>query len=172
MNYMGYMNRLALFATFLLVAAFFAFNSIGELPERVAIHFDANGAVNGWTSREGYRLFLLFFLVALPSLLVWLMAGLPRLTNGKGQIPNNEYWFAQERRHATERFLIDHAFWLGCMTVAIVYGIHISILRANAITPPVLATERFITMIAVYLFGLVWWFTAFMRHFKRMDKQT
>jgi uncharacterized membrane protein len=167
---MGNLHRLVLLAAFIVVAAFFAFNSIGELPERVATHFTTSGVADGWTNREDYRLFILLSLIGLPSLLVWLMAGLPRLTNGTGQIPNSEYWFAQERRHATERFLISHAFWLGCMTLAIVYGVHISILRANATTPPVLATGRFFTMVVVYLFGLVWWLATFLRHFQRMDK--
>jgi uncharacterized membrane protein len=167
---MGNLHRLVLLAAFIVVAAFFAFNSIGELPERVATHFTTSGVADGWTKREDYRLFILLSLIGLPSLLVWLMAGLPRLTNGTGQIPNSEYWFAQERRHATERFLISHAFWLGCMTVAIVYGVHISILRANATVPPVLATGRFFTMVVVYLLGLVWWLATFLRHFQRMDK--
>ena len=167
---MGSMNRLVLFAVFLVVAAYFTLNSIGGLPEKVAIHFTADGVANGWTSRENYRVFILSFLIGLPSLLFWLMAGLPRLTNGNGQIPNRDYWFAQERRHATESFLIAHAFWLGCMTVAIVYGMHIAIVRANAITPPVLATDRLVTMVVVYLFGLGWWFATFLRHFQRTDK--
>jgi uncharacterized membrane protein len=166
---MGFMNRLVLLATFIVVAAVFAFNGTGNLPEKVAIQFDASGAANYWTSRDSYRFFLSLFLVGLPSLVVWLMAGLPRFTQGQGQIPNNEYWFAQQRRHATERFLIDHAFWLGCMTVAVVYGMHIFILRANANSPPLLAVDSVITMIAVYLLGLAWWFTAFMRHFQKID---
>ena len=172
MDQIGHIHRLVLLATFIVLAAFFALTSIGDLPERVATQFAANGVASGWTSRDDYRLFILLSLVALPSLLVWLMAGLPRLTDGKGQIPNSEYWFAQERRGSTESFLIGHAFWLGCMTVAIVYGIHISILRANAVTPPILVTNRLITMVAVYLLGLVWWLAAFLRHFSKMDKQT
>ena len=167
---MGHIHRLALLATFIVVAAFFALSSVGGLPERVATHFTTSGVADGWTSREDYRLFTLLSLTVLPSLLVWLMAGLPRLTNGNGQIPNRDYWFAQERRHATESFLIAHAFWLGCMTVAIVYGMHIAIVRANAITPPVLATDRFVTMVVVYLFGLGRWFATFLRHFQRTDK--
>jgi hypothetical protein len=92
--------------------------------------------------------------------------------NGRGQIPNSEYWFAQERRRETESFLIDHAFWLGCMTLAVVYGIHISIVRANAVTPPVLAVDRFTAIVVMYLCGLVWWLATFLRHFKRHDKHT
>jgi uncharacterized membrane protein len=167
---MGALNRLVLFATPVVVATFLALNNIGELPEKVAIHFGENGLADGWTSRENYRLYVLFSLIVVPSLLVWLMAGLPRLTKGRGQIPNAEYWFAQERRQTTEAFLINHACWLGIMTVAIVYGIHLSIVRANAISPPALATDRFITMVVIYLCGLVWWLTAFLRHFQRMDR--
>jgi len=128
---MGSMNRLSplLFPALLLVCTFFALNSLGDLPEKVAIHFSANGVADGWTDRDHYRLFIVLFLVGLPLLLVWVMAGLPRYTNGKGQVPNCEYWFAQEQRHTTERFLVGHACWLGCLTVAVVYGMHISILR-------------------------------------------
>jgi uncharacterized membrane protein len=167
---MGHRNRLILFAILLVVATGFALGSIGELPERVAIHFDTTGAADGWTSREGYRLFILVALVALPSLLVWVMAGLPQLTKGNGQVPNNEYWFAPERRHETESYLLSHASWLGCMTVAILYGMHVLVLRANATSPPLLATDRFVVMLFAYVLGLGWWFTTFLRHFQRTDK--
>jgi uncharacterized membrane protein len=167
---MGHANRIVLFAAFVVIATFLALSSIGELPERVAIHFTPDGQADRWTSRETYRLSLMLSLVLVPSLLVWLMAGLPRLTGGKGQIPNAEYWFAQERRQATERFLISHASWLGCMTVAIVYAMHLLILRAHAVAPPSLATDRLITMVLIYLCGLAWWFVAFMRHFQRLDE--
>lgn len=167
---MGHLNRLLLFAAFLVVATFSALSSFGELPERVAIHFDTNGVADGWMSRESYRLAVLGGLVGLPSLLVWVMAGLPRLTKGSGQVPNNEYWFAPERRHATESYLLSHACWLGCMTVAIVYGMYILILRANAMSPPLLAMDRLILILVIYLCGLGWWFVRFLRHFQRMDK--
>ena len=164
------MNRLSLLLllALLLVSTFFTLNTVGDLPERVATHFNANGVADGWLNRDHYSLLILLFLLGLPLLLVWIMAGLPRLTNGRGQIPNCEYWFAQERRNATVTFLLRHACWLGCLTVAVVYGIHISILRANAMTPPTLATDRFITMVVVYLCGLVWWTMTFLRHFQKV----
>ena len=169
MGSMSWLSRLLLSAL-LVVSTFFTLNSVGDLPEKVATHFNANGVADGWTNRDHYRLFIVLFLVGLPLLLVWVMAGLPRLTNGRGQIPNCEYWFAQKRRHTTESFLIGHACWLGCLTVAVIYGMHISILRANAMTPSVLASDRFITMLVVYLCGLVWWTATFLRHFQRVDK--
>jgi hypothetical protein len=47
------------------------------------------------------------------------------------------------------------------MTVAIVYGMYILILRANAML---------ILILVIYLCGLGWWFMRFLRHFQRMDK--
>jgi uncharacterized membrane protein len=158
---------LLLFSALLLVSTFLTLSGVGDLPERVATHFNTNGVADAWTNRNQYRLFILLLLVGLPSLLILLVAGLPRYTEGKGQIPNCEYWFAQERRHLTESFLINHAYWLGCLTVAVVYGIHILILRANSLTPSVLAIDRLSTMLVVYLCGLVWWMVTFIRHFQR-----
>jgi uncharacterized membrane protein len=162
------MNRasLLIFVSLLMVFSFLTLNSFGDLPEKIAIQFDANGAADGWTTRETYRIFALLALAGLPLLLVWIMAGLPRLTKGRGQIPDCEYWFAGDRQQSTESFLLQHACWLGTLTLAVVYGIHISILRANAISPPLLATDRLLTMAFVYLLGLVWWTAAFLRHFK------
>ena len=129
------MKRLSLllFLALLPISALFALNKIGEMPSTVAIHFDAGGVPDAWTDRDHYRLFVVLSLLVLPSLLVWLMGRLPLRTNGKGQVPNSEYWFAQERRESTENFLIGHAYWLGYLTVAAVYGIHVFILRANLV---------------------------------------
>ena len=156
-----------LFLALLLFCTLSTLNTVSDLPDHVAVHFGGSaGVADGWTSREGYRFIVVLALIVLPMLLVGVMGGLPRLTNGRGQVPNPEYWFAQERREATETFLMTHACWLGCLTVALVYGVHISILRANAATPVVLNTDRVTTMVVLYLCGLVWWTGAFLRHFQ------
>ena len=163
------MNRasLVIFVSLLVVFSFLTLNSIGDLPEKIAIHFDVNGAADGWTTREIYRFYVLLSLAGLPLLLVWIMAGLPRVTKGKGQIPDCEYWFTDDRRRLTEAFLLHHACWLGTLTVVVIYGMHISIMRANATNPPLLATDRLLMIVLFYLIGLVWWAAAFLRHFKK-----
>jgi len=158
---------LVIFTSLLVIFTFLVLNSIGGLPENIAIHFDTNGAADSWTTRETYQVFVLLSLVGLPLLLVWLVAGLPRLTKGRGQVPDCEYWFADNRLQQTEAFLLQHACWLGTLTVAVVYGMHVLIVRANAKNPPMITTDRLLTMIFGYLFGLVWWTTAFLRHFRK-----
>ncbi len=82
--------------------------------------------------------------------------GLAAAPHQRNQIPNCEYWFPAERRGETERFLLSHALWLGCFTVAIIYGAHVVIERANSLVPPTLAVDRLIVMLVIYLCGLVW----------------
>ena len=55
------MSRLSLllFLALLLVSTFFALNSLGDLPEKVATHFSADGVADTWTKRDHYRLLIL-----------------------------------------------------------------------------------------------------------------
>src|SRR5262249_7482655 len=154
------------FTALLAVCVLFALKSIPGLPENVAIHFNAKYEADAWVPRDQYCVFILLFLVGLPLLLVWVMAWLPRLTGGKGQIPDCEFWFADERRGETERFLLSHALWLGCFTIAIIYGVHVAIQRANSLAPATLAVDTLTAMLVIYLCGLIWWFARFLRHFR------
>jgi len=164
----GAMSRASfVFSALMVVFAVLVFNSMGDLPDKIAVHFDANSAPDGWVSRGQYDVLVFLFLIGLPLILFALMAGLPRLTRGKGLIPNNDYWFADERKGQTERFLLQHSSWLGAMTVAVIYGTHVLLMRANELDPPKLAMDRFLIMIFFYTFGLAWWTTKFLRHFQK-----
>jgi uncharacterized membrane protein len=162
-------SRLSLyvFSALLVACTILTVTSSASLPDNVAVHFNAKSDADAWVSRDQYRILILLFLVGLPLFLVWGMAWLPRLTGGKGQIPDHEYWFANERRGATEQFLLGHACWLGAITVATIYGIHIALQRANAVTPATLAIDQLSTMLLIFICGLGWWLASFLRHFRR-----
>jgi hypothetical protein len=53
------MNRASLvnFVSLLVVFSFLTLNSIGDLPEKIAIHFDANGTADVPTANIGARYF-------------------------------------------------------------------------------------------------------------------
>ena len=160
------------FSALLVVCGLLALKSIPSLPENAAIILMRRMRRTRGFPRGQYRVFILLFLVGVPLLLVWVMAWLPRLTGGKGQIPDCEYWFADERRGETEHFLLSHALWLGSLTVAVVYGTHLTIQRANSLAPAILADKTLTWMLVIYLCGLVWWFTRFMRHFQIPTNQS
>ncbi len=162
------MSRASLiFSALIVVLAVLTFNSIGDLPAKVAVHFDANNAPDGWVSRAEYGFYALLFLIGLPLILFAAMAGLPHLTGGRGQIPNPEYWFATERKQQTKNYLIEHSSWLGTMTAAVIYGMHLMLMKANELSPPKLSSDRLLTMIFVYSCGLIWWTITFFRHFQK-----
>jgi uncharacterized membrane protein len=158
---------LYVFSALLVACAILAVTSSANLPDNVAVHFNAKNDADAWVSRDQYRVLILLALIGLPVFLVWVMAWLPRLTGGKGQIPDHEYWFASERRVATEQFLFAHACWLGAITVATIYGIHVALQRANAVTPATLAIDQLSTMLLIFICGLAWWIASFLRHFRR-----
>jgi uncharacterized membrane protein len=110
----GAMSRASfVFSALIVVLAVLIFSSIGYLPAKVAVHFDANSAPDRWLSREEYGIFALLFVIGLPLILFAIMAGLPRLTNGKGLIPNNEYWFADEKSSEPRAFCYNIRVGLG-----------------------------------------------------------
>lgn len=156
-----------IFSALIIVFAVLTFNSLEGFPAKVAVHFDANSTPDGWVSREQYGFYALLLLIGLPLILFAAMAGLPHLTSGKGQIPNHEYWFADERKQQTKSYLLEHSCWLGTMTVAVLYGMHVMLMRANELSPPRLSSDRFLTMIFIYSCGLIWWAITFFRHFQK-----
>lgn len=92
-------SRLSLYVFLALLAACVLSVSTGtsDLPEKIAIHFNARNEADVWIVRDQYRFLILLCLIGLPLILVWIMAWLPRLTGGKGQIPDHQYWFAPAR---------------------------------------------------------------------------
>lgn len=144
-----------------------AIASSADLPEIVAVHFDAKHHADAWIARDEYRILMVLVLIGLPLILVGIFAWLPRITGGKGQIPDHEYWFAENRRHETEAFLLQHSCWLGSLTVAVVYGLQLFIERANTATPPTLSADQLAVTLLIYLFGLGWWLTRFLAHFRK-----
>jgi hypothetical protein len=48
---------------------------------------------------------------------------------------------------------------------------HMLFSRANVLTPPTLAASRLATLLAMYLCGLGWWLTSFLRHFRKRDER-
>lgn len=112
--------------------------SADQMPERVATHFDAAGAPNGWMTRAEHVRFTLIFGTLMPAFVVGLFTFI-RALGGKGlNIPNKDYWLAPERQQATVDFVQRHGIWLAALMVAFIGGVHASILRANAHAPAVL----------------------------------
>ena len=137
------------------------------LPETVATHFDGNHQASGWMSRDGYMIFMLFFMIGISTLVSFIVGTLPRKFPHWTNLPNRDYWLSPERREESLRFLSAHGKRLGGLIVMMMLGMHYVILKANHIQPPMLPLSIFTSVIFGFSLALVWWIVRLYRKIGR-----
>jgi uncharacterized membrane protein len=162
-------NILLLIVLGLLCAGYLIFiaASASLLPERMAVHFGADGEANGWMSRSADLILLGGLGVGMPLLFVALslLTGLipARFVN----IPHREYWLSPERRAQTRAYISRQMIWMSCLMVLFLAGIHGLTIQSNHVTPPHLAMNLFWTLVVGFLAGVASWSIIFIRHFTK-----
>jgi uncharacterized membrane protein len=136
-----------------------------DLPPRMASHFGADGRPNGWMSREGFfgTIAVLgggtsVLLLLLPLLLAVLP---PELIN----LPNRDYWLAEERRADTIARLGRLMAWLGFATAALIALVLELAIEAN-LREGTLDNGIFIAGMGMYLLSVVLVLAAVFRSFR------
>lgn len=138
---------------------------LGDLPQKLATHFDGAGKANGWMTRQQHGALMLIFGLAVPGFilgLIWLMRMLPsNLLN----VPNPDYWRAPENYPKACAIMLK---WAQCLALGELIWITLlnrQIVLANQIKPPHLAASEtwclaagFVIMIGVSIFWLMWRF--------------
>jgi uncharacterized membrane protein len=142
--------------------------SAGQLPERVATHFNLTGQPDGWMTAAQATAFDGAMGLGLPLLIVgicYVIRFVPnRLINLPG--PRREYWLGPEQRPATMAHIFRHSFWLASMLIGLIAGVHYLILEANRQgIAPHLSVPAAIVLVACFLLALVAWFVALFHHF-------
>ncbi len=160
------MRRAGTFVACLAIAAAFILISGSSRPAVVASHFDASGAPNGFMPREAYLLFMLGAVIGLPLILLlpyFLLGWVPaRFIN----LPNRDYWLADERSADTIRFLRVHSLWLPGLVLLLLAFVHRLVLDANAAQPPHLQASSLIIGVAAFVVGMVVWLAALVVRFR------
>jgi len=153
----------------LVIAAVVAISHYERLPDRMATHFDASGAADGWTSRA------VFFGIYGVSLL--LAAGPPallpryirRLPESAINLPHKEFWLAPERRDATWAAIEGRLGAIGVAVVTLlVFVLHL-IVRANLAPDPGLRPIEIWGPIAAFLIFTAAWTVGLWRRFARPE---
>ena len=92
-----------------------------SLPEIMASHFDGAGNPNGWMSKS----FFFIFQGALLLLIIGISLFLPKLIEKTPDrwvnLPNKDYWLAEERRAETIITIGKYQEWFGIAFVVFVY---------------------------------------------------
>ena len=124
---------------------------LGDLPAKLATHFDGSGKANGWMTRQQHGTFMLIFGLGVPAFilgLVWLIRLLPsNLLN----VPKPEYWRAPENYPKACAIMLTWAQWLAVGELLWTTVLNRQIVLANLVKPPRLATPDIWYLTAVFL---------------------
>jgi uncharacterized membrane protein len=160
-------KSLLLFVMLLAAATAFIFYFAPELPERVAVHFDAAGRANGFMTRTGCRDFLLASTLGIPLLVVIATTLLPRaLPVSMINLPHRDYLLAPERAHDSLVFLSEQGLWFGCILVLFLGSVDGMLVKANAVSPPEFPNGLFIATLILFFCAIGAWGLRMLRRFR------
>jgi uncharacterized membrane protein len=137
------------------------------LPDPMASHFDGAGRPDAWMSKRSFFIFeaLILGLIVLEfTLLPWLIGKMPlSLIN----MPNKQYWFADERREETLAVIGRFFEWFAAALLALFTAVNQLVFRAN-LDGENLSSKMWLILLAFFVFVAVW-LVKFFRQF-RMEK--
>jgi uncharacterized membrane protein len=137
------------------------------LPERMASHFGASGAANGWMTKSQFL--LVYAAILLPAFFLefWLHRRIATTPEKRINLPNKDYWLAPERRAETFAYFENFFAWYGCAFLLLeVFAMALAI-RANFQSPPRMPAVPIVTAIAAFLAFNIAWIVAMLRRFSR-----
>jgi len=155
------------FVLLLTAAALLVSTLSGDLPDVVAVHFNAAGVANGFMRREECRGFMLFFTLGAPVFVAAVTGLIPRLfPPSMLNIPNRGYWLAPERAEDSIAFLSDQGVWFACILVIFLASVDWMVAKANASAPPNLPAGRFGGIMACFACAIGVWALRMFRRFR------
>jgi uncharacterized membrane protein len=107
----------------------------GQLPERIAVHFNVSGRPDRW-SGKGELTGVMLMVVILFFLLFGVGAMLARNVPVKWwNLPNRDYWLAPERSAETMAVVSKTLLHIGIVTLILMGYIHWDVVQANLVRP-------------------------------------
>lgn len=123
------------------------------LPQQVASHFNAAGEPDGFSSKTSYVLLQLALVLGLPAIMMGSGLLAKFLPPSMVNMPNREYWLADERRNATLDIMQTFMAWITAATQIFMAAIAQLAFDAN-MRGGKLASLPTTVLIVVYLLGI------------------
>jgi len=137
-----------------------------QLPERMASHFDAAGNPDSWMSKKAFVIFeliILSFVVGQFLLVPLLVKKLPvSLVN----LPNKDYWMAEERREQTLQIIRNYFEWFAAALLLMFIGVNQLVILANLRQGNLAGGYAWLAVAAFIMFSVVWTI-GLMRRFRK-----
>ena len=126
-----------------------------HLPDEVASHFNAAGQADGWMSKTAFVAVTLLIQIGLAAMMFgfgWLTKVLP---TSMINIPNREYWLADERREQTLEESQSMMAWIAAGTAVFMMVIFYLTFDANVGEKKRLNSSASWSCAIVYMVGLL-----------------
>jgi hypothetical protein len=127
-----------------------------QMPARVASHFNGAGAPNGWMSRGVYLWFMAGIVLGMTAFLLGVFYSVRFFPPSTINLPGRDYWLAEERRQETFAFIFRAGVWLATFEVALLLGVHLLVVSANASQPVRLSSQVWL-LLGGFLLAIVGW---------------
>ncbi len=164
----SYLPVLVFGITYLCFLAFL-FVSAGQLPPRVATHFNLAGQPDGWMTRTSYLVFLAVAGSLSSMFLIGLFFSMRFFSKGAFNLSRRDYWLAPERRAETFAYLFRQSFWLASMMTVFLAGLHGLTIQANHQGGAAIHLSLPMTggLSGCFLVGSLTWAVCLYRHFEK-----
>jgi uncharacterized membrane protein len=138
------------------------------LPQRMASHFGASGAANGWMTKSQFL--IVYAIVLLPTLFIEFRLHRKIATTPEKNLnlPNKQYWLAPERRAATFAYFEMLFAWFGCAFLLVMVSAMGLAMRANFQSPPHMPAGPIVSVLVGFAIFTVAGIAAMMRRFSRI----
>ena len=135
------------------------------LPERLASHFAASGAPNGWMTKSQFL--WTYAVVLLPALAIefWVSRQIANKPDAELRLPNKVYWLSAERRSKTYAYFDSFFAWYGCAFLFVAVFTMGLAMRANLHTPVHLPTAPIVSVLIGFVLFNVAAIAAMLRRF-------
>ncbi len=141
------------------------------LPERVAIHFGAGGAANGWSSTNANALLmagvdlLLFCSIYFSP---WLIERIPARWIS---LPNRDYWLTPENKERAVKIMREMMWQFGTALFLFLFFTGLLTISANLSEPVRLNEGLLLSGLVVFLVYTGYWTIALVRAFRIPSKR-
>jgi uncharacterized membrane protein len=125
-------------------------------PDPMASHFNVQGKVDGWMSKQSFVLSQIGMEAGLAAVWLGLIWGIGRLPTRWISMPSRDYWLAPSRRDETLRAVAGQMLWMVDATLLLSTVIFESAYRANYENPPAIGNWGIYSLAAFMGFTVFW----------------
>jgi uncharacterized membrane protein len=138
-------------------------------PEQMATHFQGMGNPDGFSSRAGNLVFsssMVLFMALCFLFSDWIIQ---KSKNDAFNLPNKDFWLADERAQGTKEFLSSQLLFMGIFTHLFMAFVFLMILKANSTHPPRLPDFFLVGLSAYFIYSAIWCLALY-KKFKAKDE--